>query len=147
MKKLSKGLLVATIMSLGLFTNANAQILDWLNRAAETVNKATDTYNNARDAYNNARDTYNQTHEDKSEYKLVTSVTMRYVDTFNGSVTASGSTTAEIVQDGYGNQKVRKGAQMYNFYKNGSYDPDSGDFNYRYKYWVSISGHIYRFNM
>lgn len=147
MKKITKVLLLATVMTFGISTSANAQVLDWLNRAAETVNKATDTYNNARNTYNNARDTYNQAHEDKSEYKVVNTVTMRYVSTFNGSGTTTGSTSAQIVQDGYGNQKVKKGASMYNFFENGSYDPYSSEFEYKYKYWVSMDGKVYRFNL
>lgn len=138
---------MATIMTFATFTSANAQVLDWLNRAAETVNKAVDTYNNVNNTYNEARDTYNQAHEDKSEYKVVTSVSMYFVSTFNGSVTSSGSTSAQIVQDGYGNQKVKKGSSMYYFYENGSYDPYSSEFDYKYKYWVSMDGKIYRFNM
>lgn len=147
MNKTSKVLLVVSIMTFGLFTSANAQVLDWLNKAAQTVNKATNAYNNARDSYNNARDAYNQATEDKSEYKVVTSVTMHYVNTFNGSVTSTGSTSAQIVQDGYGNQKVKKGSSMYYFHENGSYDPYSSDFEYKYKYWVSMDGKVYRFNM
>jgi hypothetical protein len=147
MKKIINGFLLTTALLLGFSNNANAQVLDWINKAAETVSKATDTYNNARNTYNNARDTYNQAHEDKSEYKVVTSVNMFYVSTFNGSGTTTGSTSAQIIQDGYGNQRVKKGSSVYYINENGSYDPYSSDFNYKYKYWVSMDGKIYRFNM
>lgn len=147
MKTISKKLLIISIITLGFSTNANAQILDFLNGAIETVNKATNTYNNARDTYNNTRETFSNSNNTKPAYEVIGSVTMYYVETFSGHVTAKGSTSANVIEDKYGTKMIKKGGSTYRINRNRSYDPYSSDFPYQYEYWVTMDGRIYYFNM
>ena len=146
MRKIVRYITIISIMFLGTSLNtANAQVLDWLNRAAETVNKATETYNNARDAYNNAtNNSSNSSSNNQSSYRTITSVRMISWGNY-GSTT----TSASIVEDESGTKLVKKGSSTYSLYENGSYDAYSSDSNSPnyYKYYAYVDSKKYYFNM
>ena len=151
MKKITK-LLVAFTIVMTISNNANSQILDFLNKAAETVNRAAETYNNARNTYNDVRETFSSSSSQSNSqpsYRTLTSVRMIAWSGVGTSGTATTRKYADIVLDGDGDKMVMVGSSTYSIYENSSYDSyssDSRDPSY-YKYYTYIDSKKYYFNM
>lgn len=148
MKTTAKRMFWICVLFFGTYATSNAQFLEFLNKAVNTVNQATETYNNARDSYNNVRDAVtNSQKSNEPTYRNVGYVTLRYRNTFNGSVTSEGSSSADIVEDESGNKYVKKNGNRYAYRRNNLYDEYSSEFIKRYEYMVTIDGQTYFFDM
>lgn len=146
MKTIIKSTLILSFLVFGLTMSANAQILDFLNKAVETVGRATETYNNARDTYNDVRETFSNSSSQNNtpSYSRVGSVSMVFWHAYG-----KGSASADIVVDGSGEKYIRSNGSNYTIYENYSYDPYDRDSNSpsHYKYYINKSNKEYYFNM
>lgn len=141
MKNIIK-ILVAIVMTLGFSFNSNAQIFEFIQKAAEAANTIMETSERIGSAVNANN---NNNNNNQPAYRAVTNVSMISW----GSYGSTNRSSAAIVVDDSGTKMVYKNDTTYSIYENSSYDPYSSDSNSPayYRYYAYVESRMYYFNM
>jgi len=123
---------------IGLSTVANAQVLEFLQKAAETTSKVLNTTN---EVVNTTRDWSNSSNSNSSNsYTSLGTCSAVYFNSYGSS-----RATIEIVKTSSGSTKVLRNGNLHNYYENPYYDEYCTDRSSKsyYKYYTDLGSRYY----